>query len=84
MDKRKSVDRKISNELNTLAETVDALLQEIAGEPVGFSLLVYPKHIESRVSYIGNCDREESTEALKQLLGYWDKGMPDIKAHEVN
>ena len=71
---------KVSKEMQTVATVVSRILEEIAGEPMGFALVVFT---EGRASYISNCKREEVIQELKTLLSYWDAGMPDVKAHDV-
>ena len=71
---------KVSKEMQTVATVVSRILEEIAGEPMGFTLVVFT---EGRASYVSNCKRGEVIQELKTLLSYWDAGMPDVKAHDV-
>jgi len=71
---------KLSQNLSKIAKQLDKIIEHYAGERIGFSLLVFT---EGRASYIGNWDRKESIKQLRTLLDLWEKGMPDIKAHEV-
>ena len=70
----------VSIALQDIAKTINAKLESIAGEKVGFSLVVYTF---PRASYVGNCDRQDAIRELKTLLDYWESGMPDIPAHEI-
>jgi len=80
-DESETASLKVSRQLHSVAESVDNQIAKIAGERVGFSLIVFT---EGRASYISNCDREVVKRELKNLLEYWEGGTPDIKAHDVN
>lgn len=71
---------KVSRELRELCNTVDDRLRQIAGERVGFSLIVYTA---PRASYMSSVEREQAVKAIKELLDYWESGGPDVPAHEV-
>ena len=72
---------EISKSLQTVAQALAEGFEEIAGEPVGFALIVFT---EGRASYVSNVnDRPAVISEIKKLLAYWEAGMPDIKAHEV-
>ena len=77
-------DRKISEEMQNIAKHVDELLTGIAGQRMGFSLVVFNVVENSRMNYVSNCDRKEVQSALTDLLEGWKKGMPDIPAHEID
>ncbi len=73
--------RDVSLELQTIAQEIDARLAGIAGRRVGFSLVVYT---DGRLQYVSNStDRAEIASVLRALLAGWDKGMPDVPAHEI-
>ena len=74
-------DIAISERLQELAREVDRRLADIAGEPVGFTLIVYTM---PRASYISNVAREDAVRNILDLLAAWDAGMPDVPAHEVS
>jgi len=80
-DESETASLKVSRQLHSVAESVDNQIAKIAGERVGFSLIVFT---EGRASYISNCDREVVKRELKNLLEYWEGGIPDTKAHDVN
>lgn len=71
---------KVSQALNDVAHGLDVLLEDIAGERVAFTLLVFT---EGRASYVSTANREESVQQIKHLLELWEKGMPDVPAHGV-
>lgn len=70
---------KVSHAMRPLAEGIDGALLQVAGERVGFTLIVYT---EGRASYISNVTREESIREMKKLISLWEQEMPDIPAHE--
>lgn len=72
---------KISQSMHGLASGIDDALEEITGERLGFTLIVFTP---VRASYISNCERAEVIKEIKTLLEYWKQDMPDIPAHEVN
>lgn len=76
-------DRKISEQLKSIADKLDKQLETIAGQRMSFSLVVFNAEAESRMNYIANCNRQDVANAMKSLLHGWEQGMPDIKAHEM-
>ena len=76
-------DRKISESLRGVADGLDEALEEIAGQKMQFSLIVFQTEPDSRMNYISNCQRDDVVAAMKSLLDGWEQGMPDIKAHEL-
>jgi hypothetical protein len=74
----------VSMAMQPLADQIDKILEEIAGERMGFSLVVFNTKPGSRMNYVSNCDREEVINALSSLLDGWEQGMPDIPAHKVS
>lgn len=77
-------DIAVSESMQALAGSLDSLLRDIAGQRMGFSLIVFNAEENSRMNYVSNCDRAEVEAALKSLLAGWEQGMPDVPAHEVN
>jgi hypothetical protein len=77
-------DRKISVAMQEIAEHLDKYLENIAGEHMGFSLVVFNAVNDSRMNYVSNCSREDVYSALSSLLKGWEEGMPDIPAHKVD
>jgi hypothetical protein len=70
---------KLSAALQDIAGALDEVIEETAGERIGFCLIVFT---EERASYISSVDRKIVTEQLKYLLELWEGGMPDVPAHE--
>lgn len=76
-----TTDISVSLRLQDLARELDRRLEDIAGEPVGFTLIVYTF---PRASYISNVDRKVAISEMLSLLAAWRSGMPDIPANEVS
>ena len=76
-------DRKISENLQDIAGALDCELAKIAGQRMGFSLIVFSHGKNSRLNYVSNCGRDDVVGVMETLLQGWSEGMPDIKAHEV-
>ncbi len=76
-----TITHKISTEAKNIAKNVDKNLKEIAGERIGFTLIIYT---DDRATYVSNVSREMAINELKTLMEYWEAGMPDIPAHEVS
>ena len=72
---------KISKKIKAIAKRLDTLIKNAAGERVGFTLIIYTPE---RASYISSVSREDNIKQLKYLIELWEKGQPDIEAHEVN
>lgn len=77
------VDRRVSERLQELGKSLDAQIEEMAGERLGFVLLVFSPVAGERMNYISNCPRPEMQNAMASLLKGWQSGMPDVPAHEV-
>ncbi len=71
---------KLSHELQAIAKRLDTDIERVAGERIGFTLLVFT---EGRASYISTVARHESVREIQNLLDVWGAGMPDVPAHEV-
>ena len=74
----------ISKELQKLAKNIDKKIHKVAGQRLGFSLVIFNNEPGARINYISNCDRKEVINALQSLLIGWGEGMPDVPAHKVN
>lgn len=71
--------------MQAVARFVDDFLKEIAGERVGFSLIVYASDDRDQTSYISNCSRDDAKAALAEILEAWQiEDFPDIPAHLKN
>lgn len=71
---------QLSKKLQAIAQGLDEVIEEAAGERVGFTLIVFT---EGRASYISTVKRDESVREIKHLLECWGAGLPDIPAHEI-
>lgn len=69
---------RVSLMLQTLAQNIDDVLTEIAGERVNFVLVVQADKI---AQYVSNASRQDGTELLEGLLARWKAGRADIPAH---
>jgi len=76
-------DRKVSEQLRLIADELDKRLEDVAGQRMSFSLVVFNAEAGSRMNYVSNTNRDEVANALTSLLVGWGKGMPDIPAHEI-
>jgi len=75
-------EEKVSVELRAIADELTKRIEDVAGQHMNFSLLIFHTKPGSRMSYISNTKREDVVAAMKSLLDGWGKGMPDIPAHE--
>ncbi len=72
---------RVSEEAQSIAVRLSKEIDEIAGEPVAFSLFIWTA---GRCSYISSApDRREIISVLEQMIAGWKAGMPDIPAHKV-
>jgi hypothetical protein len=71
---------KVSHALQSIGEALDRVIEDVAGERIPFTLIVFT---EGRASYLSSALREDSVREIKDLLAHWEGGMPDIPAHEV-
>lgn len=78
-----SPDMAVSRELQVIAQEISDRLEQVAGERMGFSLLVFNAVDGSRMNYVSNCNRKDVHAALASLLKKWEEGMPDVPGHEV-
>ena len=58
-------DRLISEELRAIADELNERLEQIAGQKMSFSLLIFNTEPGSRMNYISNCQRDDVHAALK-------------------
>lgn len=76
-----SAERKVSVNLQELARQLDDALRAIAGERMGFTLIVFPLHRVGHVNYVSNCSRDDIELQLHDLLKHWRTGVPDVPMH---
>lgn len=72
---------RIAKRLRRIADILERELDKAAGTRVCFSLLTWGT---GRVQYISNGNREDTSKALRELLGRWDDpaqelGIPTLK-----
>lgn len=72
---------KVSQAMPAIADALEKFIEAVAGERIGFTLLVFT---EQRASYISNVPRVDSVREIKGLLADWEAGAPDIPAHKVH
>jgi hypothetical protein len=79
-----SPETKASRVLQSIATVINDVLEDETGQPMGFALVVFNQAVDRRSSYVSNCNREDVTEALQELLQHWESGNPDVPLHELN
>ena len=73
-----SASLNLSLRLQDIAQSLAEVLEEVAGEPVPFVLVLQADKI---AQYISNLDRKEGRELIESLLARWNAGRADIPAH---
>jgi hypothetical protein len=68
----------LSLRLQDIAEALGEVLDEVAGEPIAFVLVL---NADKVAQYVSNCDRKDGTELIESLLARWKAGRADIPAH---
>jgi hypothetical protein len=69
---------RLSVRLQDIAQSLAEVLDEVAGEPVAFVLVL---NAGKTAQYISNCDRKDGRELLQSLMDRWDAKRADIPAH---
>lgn len=69
---------RLSLRAQDIARSLNDALNEIAGEPVAFVLVLETDKV---AQYIANCDRKDGRDLIEQLLARWKAGRADIPAH---
>jgi len=69
---------RLSIRLQDIAQSLAEVLDEVAGEPVPFVLVLQADKV---AQYISNCDRKDGRELIESLLARWKAGRADIPAH---
>lgn len=70
----------VSAALRDIADQVHAQLEQAAGEPVAFSLFVWPDRF---ASYISTADRGEVIQVLEGMIARWKAGEATPPVHIV-
>lgn len=68
----------VSLRLQDIAGGLSDLLQDIAGEPIAFVLIV---SVDKTAQYVSNASRKDGTELIESLLARWKTNRADIPAH---
>ena len=73
-----SASARLSVRLQDIAQSLAEVLDEVAGEPIAFVLVL---QADKAAQYISNCDRTDGRELIESLLARWKAGRADIPAH---
>ena len=73
-----SASARLSVRLQDIAQSLGEVLDEVAGEPIAFVLVL---SADKTAQYISNCDRKDGRELIESLLARWSAGRADIPAH---
>ncbi len=82
-ENKSNTDIIISENLKDLFNNLINELTDLTGKnDIGLSLVIFNHKNNSRLNYISNCKRNEVIKVWLTLINGWEKGMPDIPAHE--
>ena len=73
-----SASDRLSVRLQDIAQSLAEVLDEGAGEPVPFVLVL---QADKTAQYVSNCERKDGRELIESLLERWKAGRADIPAH---
>ena len=73
-----SASDRLSVRLQDIAQSLAEVLDEVAGEPVPFVLVL---QADKTAQYVSNCERKDGRELIESLLERWKAGRADIPAH---
>ena len=73
-----SASARLSVRLQEIAQSLGEVLDDVAGEPIAFVLVL---QADKTAQYISNCDRKDGRELIESLLARWKAGRADIPAH---
>ena len=73
-----SASARLSVRLQDIAQSLSEVLDEVAGEPIAFVLVL---NADKVAQYVSNCDRKDGRELIESLLARWAAGRADIPAH---
>lgn len=68
----------VSLRLQDIAQSIDDILSDIAGQRCAFVLLISVDDVQQ---YVSNTERADGTAMIKSLLARWEAGRADIPAH---
>lgn len=69
---------RLSVRLQAIAQALEDTLNEAAGEPCAFVLVLQADGV---AQYVSNADRKDGRELIESLLARWKAGRADIPAH---
>ena len=73
-----SASARLSVRLQDIAQSLAEVLDEVAGEPVPFVLVL---QTDKAAQYVSSLDRKDGRELIESLLARWKAGRADIPAH---
>lgn len=73
-----SASLRISVQGQAIAQALSDTLENIAGEPVAFVLVLQADKV---AQYLSNCERKDGVDLIESLLARWKAGRADIPAH---
>lgn len=69
---------KLSVALQEIANILDDMLEQVAGERISFVLILNADEV---AQYVSNTKREDGVKLIESLLDRWKRGRADIPAH---
>jgi hypothetical protein len=76
-------DIRVSANLRGVADGLDDVLAELAGEHYGFALFVFPFGKLGHGSYVSNCDRADVLRSVREALDRIEKNQPTPAVHTL-
>lgn len=73
-----SASARLSVRLQDIAQSLAEVLDEVAGEPIAFVLVL---NADKTAQYVSNASRADGVEMIESLLARWKAGRADIPAH---
>lgn len=73
-----SASARLSVRLQDIAKSLADILDEVAGEPIAFVLVLQADQV---AQYVSNASRKDGRELLQSLMDRWDAKRADIPAH---
>ena len=73
-----SASARLSVRLQDIAQSLSEVLNEAAGEPCAFVLVLQADGV---AQYVSNASRQDGRELLQSLMDRWDAKRADIPAH---
>lgn len=73
-----SASLNLSLRLQDIAQSLGEVLDEVAGEPIAFVLVL---SADNTAQYVSNASRQDGRDLLQSLMDRWDAKRADIPAH---